>query len=1156
MSPRDSTANEWLHGPDGPTVGRADPSPLRGYDDRRIAALGSRRQRRFPSALAASFDELACDVARDVKRLGDSAPLRDQARQLIGGRKVQTFGKLLGGYHAGAAHLKAAVLAPGVRMRCDGQMRALRYLVLLAAAATLAGAAETTYFAYVGTYTGRASEGIYVYRFDPATGAATPLGLAAKTENPSFLAVRPDGEYLYAVNEINPGRVSAFRIDRKTGKLTALNQVSSHGDGPCALAVDRAGKYVIAANYGSGSVAVFPIRADGGLAEASAVEQHKGSSVNPGRQAGPHAHFAVFSPDDRFALSADLGTDRIYVDRFDGAHGTLEPLAPAAIAPGSGPRHLVFHPNGKFVYVLSEMLATVTAFTWDDGALKEFQTVPALPAGYRGAKGAAEIQVHPNGKFLYASNRGDANDIAIFSIDEASGRLTPAGHVLSGGRTPRYFGFDPTGKYVLAANQNSNAIVVFRADAATGSLTATGKTIAISAPVCVQFAAAPPLSAQAPPATRTDNVTEVIHGVKISDPYRWLEDQNSPETRAWIEKQNAYTRSVLDRIPEREAIRKRLNELMRFDDTRTPVVAGGRYFFLRRAADADQATLYVREGGKDRVLVAPKDSNTAIELEDVTPDGKVVAYGERHGGQDEVAITLLDVDSGKELPDKLPRGRYSVALRPDHKGFFYDHHTDLDRIFYHPMGGDQVKDRQIFGDGYGAEYAMDASVSEDGRYLVIHVVHGSAADQTEIHVQNLEEGGPIQPVVKGIPARFFGGAEGDTLFVQTNWKAPNGRMLAIDLRRPAQEQWREIVPEGPDAIEHFSLAAGRVFVGYVHDVSTLIRVFDPDGKPLGEVPLPSIGSAGGMSGRWSGKEAFFRFESFHTPPSVWRYDPAAGTITPWARPEVPLDASRLEVKQVWYASKDGTRIPMFLMYRKGLALDGRNPVYLTGYGGFTISMTPSYSAPAALWAERGGVLAVPSLRGGGEFGEKWHLAGMRANKQNVFDDFIAAAEWLIRNRFTSPAELAIGGGSNGGLLVGAAMTQRPDLFRAVACTYPLLDMLRYDRFLVAKWWVPEYGSASDPEQFKWLYAYSPYQHVKAGVKYPAVLFVTGDSDTRVAPLHARKMTALVQASTASGLPVLLRYDTHAGHSRGQALGAQIDERADILSFLWWQLAGR
>ncbi len=671
--------------------------------------------------------------------------------------------------------------------------------------------------------------------------------------------------------------------------------------------------------------------------------------------------------------------------------------------------------------------------------------------------------------------------------------------------------------------------------------------------VCFLLCAAVSLFAQAPP-TRTDDVVDVIHGVKIADPYRWLEDQTSPETRAWIGKENGYTRSVLDKIPQREAIRKRLGELMRFDDTQVPAPAGGRYFFLRRAADQDQATLYVREGGKDRALVAPSDRNTSIELMDVTSDGKTVAYGLRQGGQDETSVALLDVDSGKELPDKLPRGRYTVALRPDHKGFFYGRHTDRDRVYYHPFGADFAKDQEIFGEGYSAEYFIAPAVSEDGRYLSIHVEHGSAADDSEIHVQDLVAGGPIKAVIRGIPARFFGQIGGGTLFAQTNWKAPNGRVLAIDLANPAPEHWKEIVPAGPDAIESFGLAGGRVFVNYVHNVSSVVRVFSAAGKPLGQVSLPApIGSADSLSGQWAGKEAFCRFQSFQMPPSVWRYDMTSGRTEPWAEPRIPLDSRSLELKQVWYASKDGTKVPMFLLHRKGIKLDGSNPVYLTGYGGFTISMTPSYSAPAALWAERGGVFAVPSLRGGGEFGEKWHLAGMRAHKQNVFDDFAAAAEWLIQSGYTSPARLGIAGGSNGGLLVGAAMTQQPDLFRAVVCAYPLLDMLRYDQFLVAKWWVPEYGSASDAEQFKWLYAYSPYQHVKKGTKYPAVLFVSGDSDTRVAPLHARKMTALVQAATASGRPVLLRYDTRAGHSHGEALSAQIEERADTLSFLWWQL---
>jgi 6-phosphogluconolactonase len=371
------------------------------------------------------------------------------------------------------------------------RMRTLRFLTLLLAPVAFAGAAgNPTFFAYIGTYTGHGSQGIYVYRFDPATGELATIGLAASIANPSFLAVNPAGTYLYAVSENDGGSVSAFRIDRKTGQLAPLNRVSSRGSGPCALSVDPAGKCVLAANYGSGSVALIPIRADGSLAEPSAFDQHKGSSVNRERQQGPHAHSAVFSPDDRFALSADLGVDLIYIYRFDAARGALAPVGSASVAPGSGPRHLAFHPSGKFVYAINELTSTVTAFAWNAGALKEIATVPALPPDYRGTRSGAEIQVHPSGKFLYASNRGEANDIAIFSLDAVTGKPAPAGHVASGGRTPRNFSIDPTGRYLVAANQDSNNVVVFLIDPANGRLTPTGKTIALTAPVCVQFVAA------------------------------------------------------------------------------------------------------------------------------------------------------------------------------------------------------------------------------------------------------------------------------------------------------------------------------------------------------------------------------------------------------------------------------------------------------------------------------------------------------------------------------------------------------------------------------------------------------------------------------------------------------------------------------------------
>jgi prolyl oligopeptidase len=391
--------------------------------------------------------------------------------------------------------------------------------------------------------------------------------------------------------------------------------------------------------------------------------------------------------------------------------------------------------------------------------------------------------------------------------------------------------------------------------------------------------------------------------------------------------------------------------------------------------------------------------------------------------------------------------------------------------------------------------------------------------------------------------------------MQTNWQAPNGRVLAVDLKNPARDKWKEVVPAGKTAIQGVSTAGGRLFVRYLENVLPHIRIFDPQGKPQGEIAFPSIGSASGLRGSWDKNEAFFTFTSFVTPPTIYRYDIAKGTREVWAKENVPVASHRFEVKQVKYASKDGTLIPMFLVHKKDIKFDGSSPALLTGYGGFNLSQTPGFSARAALWVEKGGVYALPNLRGGGEFGEDWHKAGMLAKKQNVFDDFIGAAEWLVKNGYTSPSRLAISGGSNGGLLVGAALTQRPDLYAAVVCFYPLLDMVRYHKFLVAGYWVPEYGSGDNPEQFPFIYAYSPYHHVKAGTKYPAVLFVTGDSDTRVAPLHARKMAALLQASNGGDRPILLHYDTKAGHSGGSTpVTKRIEELTDELSFLFAETA--
>jgi prolyl oligopeptidase len=669
--------------------------------------------------------------------------------------------------------------------------------------------------------------------------------------------------------------------------------------------------------------------------------------------------------------------------------------------------------------------------------------------------------------------------------------------------------------------------------------------------------AAPP--ATLVPKTRTDDVTETIHGTTVRDPYRWLEDQQGPETRAWIGEQNAHTRAVLDPLPGRAAISQRLEELLKTERFGTPVVRNGRYFFMRRLADQNLYTICLRNGlrGTDEVLIDPNkpgsDQTTSVNIEDVSEDGAWLAYGTRQGGEDEVAITILDVDAHKET-DRLPRARYEAfRITPDKRELYFSKRlAEGSRIYRHAIGGDAASDEVIFGKGTDPTEFVSADVSRDGRYLGLYVSHGWGK-KTEVYFRDLRENGPIVPVATDIEAEFNCEFAGGQMFAETNWNAPNGRIFAIDLSNPARANWREVVPESSSVIESFSLTGGRMAVNYLENVNSRVKIIDTSGKHIRDITFPSLGTVTALAGRWESNEAFYIFTSFAQPVTIYRYDIATGKQDVWARVKAPIDPAQFQVRQVWYASKDKTRIPMFLVFKKGLKLDGNRPTLLEGYGGFLINQTPVFRTDAVIFAEHGGIFALPNLRGGGEFGEKWHRAGMQENKQNVFDDFTAAAEWLIENGYTKPGRLAIAGGSNGGLLVGAAMTQRPDLFQAVACQYPLLDMVRYQKFLLGKLWIPEFGSSDDAKQFEVLYKYSPYHHVQKGVQYPAVLFVTGDSDTRVAPLHARKMTALVQASTGSDRPVLLRYDTKAGHSAGLPVSKQVEEQTDVLSFLLSQV---
>lgn len=666
---------------------------------------------------------------------------------------------------------------------------------------------------------------------------------------------------------------------------------------------------------------------------------------------------------------------------------------------------------------------------------------------------------------------------------------------------------------------------------------------------------------QAPPATRRVDVREVVQGVEITDPYRWLEEQDSPETRAWIEAQNAYTQSFLSVIPGRDSLRQELSDLMRTDTMDLPIARGGRYFFTRRLADQDLDVIYMRVGpdGEDVALVDPHPMSPehmlSVELMAVSNDGYLMAYGIRDGGEDEVLVKMLDVERRQDLADHLPKGRnLDVRITPDKAGFYYVHYEDeAERVYYHEMGTDPQDDVTIFGEGYGPGTGVGVDLSEDGHYLLFTVYHGSAARKTELYYQDLAAAGEILPIVNDIEARFEGRIAGQHLYIETDWEAPNGRIVRADLADPGRHRWTEIIPETGAVIRDFTTAGGRLIVRYHENVIPSLRVFEPDGTPVTTIEPPTIGYMSAARGRWQSDEAFFSFSSFHIPTMIFRYDLTTLTQTVWARVDVPIDSDDFEIKQVWYKSVDGTDVPMFVAHTKGIIADGSNPTLLTGYGGFRSSLTPYFSPRAAAWMKEGGIYAVPGIRGGGEFGETWHADGMLDKKQNTFDDFVAAGEWLVANDYTAPKKLAIMGSSNGGLLVGAALTQRPDLFGAVVCGYPLLDMVRYHMFLVARFWVSEYGSSEDPEQFRYIYAYSPYHQVKPGTEYPAVLFVTGDADTRVDPLHARKMTALLQAATGSNRPILLHYETTAGHSSGRPVTDVIDDLTDQMIFLFWQL---
>ena len=685
--------------------------------------------------------------------------------------------------------------------------------------------------------------------------------------------------------------------------------------------------------------------------------------------------------------------------------------------------------------------------------------------------------------------------------------------------------------------------------------------IAVAALMVACAAGEPEIDVPPPPPTEVREVVDTLHGVEIPDPYRWLEDQEAPETRAWIDAQNAHTDTVLGMLPGREELRAVAASVLERDVVGLPNERAGRYFYSKRRADQDLAVVYMREGldGEDRVLIDPHpmspDHTTSVALRDISDDGTRVVYGVREGGVDEVTIRVRDVDTGEDLADVLPPARYGeVTLAADGGGLYYEQYSDVTpRVMHHAFGTPMADDVQLFGEGYERYQIPVTVVSDDGRWMVVHVIEGSSGP-TAIHVKDLQRDTPFVTAIADGVSESWAGFAGGELFIVTNLDAPNKRVVLADPADPGFERWREVIPEREDVVVETAAAlGGRLAVSYLQEVQPRVAIHELDGTHIRDIAFDTVGSVGGGAGRWTSDEAFFTFQTFHVPSTIYRYDVETGEQSVWAAPESPVDAAAYEVTQRRFTSKDGTEVPMFVAHRPDLVLDGRNPTLLTGYGGFNNSMTPAFSALATTWLESGGVFALANMRGGGEFGEEWHRAGMLESRQNVFDDFIAAAEHLIEAGYTSSGHLAIRGGSNGGLLVGAVSNQRPDLFGAVVCTYPLLDMVRYHQFLVASFWVPEYGSSDDPEQFAYIHAYSPYHNVVDGGDYPATLYLSGDGDTRVAPLHARKMAALMQAKNGSDNPILLRYHTQAGHSGGQPVGQQIDEMVDTVSFLLWQV---
>ena len=671
-----------------------------------------------------------------------------------------------------------------------------------------------------------------------------------------------------------------------------------------------------------------------------------------------------------------------------------------------------------------------------------------------------------------------------------------------------------------------------------------------------------------PEAKKVDQVDD-YHGTKVADPYRWLEDTDSADTHAWVEAENKLTSSYLAQIPYRNSIHDRLTKLWNYERFSEPEKKGTRYFFEHNTGLQNQSVLLVAESlyAEPRVLLDPNtlsvDGTVALAGRAITDDGKLMAYGIAISGSDWNEWHVRDVDTGKDLPDVIKWVKFSGASwTKDGKGFFYSRYDEpkqdsmlrdanyFQKLYYHRIGTLQSDDKLIYDRPDNKELGFGGSVTDDGHYLIIQVWQGTSPKTRLYYKDLLKADSEVVRLLDDFDAEYqFIDNDGPVFWIKTSLEATRGRLIAIDTRRPQRENWKTLVPQGPDKLEFAGVVNNSFLLSYLKDAKTEVRVHDLEGKFLRAVDLPGIGTAAGFGGKRHDMETFYAFTSFISPTTIYRYDAVAGHSKVFRQPKVDFDPTRYETMQVFYKSKDGTRVPMFLTFKKGVKLEGQNPTLLYAYGGFDISLTPAFSAGNLVWLEMGGVYAQPNLRGGGEYGEEWHEAGTKLKKQNVFDDFIAAAEWLIANKYTSTPKLGIRGGSNGGLLIGACMTQRPDLFGATIPAVGVMDMLRFHKFTIGWAWTSDYGSSDSPEEFKAIYAYSPLHNLKPGTKYPPTLVLTADHDDRVVPGHSFKFAATLQADQAGPAPVLIRVETKAGHGAGKSVTKMIDETADAWAFL-------